>query len=412
MPGLGYLNSCMYLLACTTRALCRRALVRRFSTAQPAQPVLARDWISESLYHPDYGYFNTDASPVGQLPEQLPFTRLYGQQEYLQQLRSWYDKLQTSWLTPAEIFHPVYGQAVASAMLQHSSKVSTPVNIIEVGGGSGRLAKDVLDHLQAQAPDQYKDCSYTSLEISPKLAHIQRQKVLADGKHADQYRVLQQDAVDSSSWSTVNPKPCIILLMEVLDNLPHDRVWRNSTEAEWQETWVQTSTNAEEKFPKEVTRPVADNSVWACLDLAQQEQQHLPPQPWLHATMDWLLGQVSPSGHASEQILWLPTTSLQLLQHICKARPNHLIIAADFDELPEVVVPGQGAPLVASTVKAACNSAAFFRSSLVISTIIFIILIIIIIIHMRKAVWRSHVHTEAVKCFQLSASTATLCHCR
>ena len=38
-------------------------------------------------------------------------------------------------------------------------------------------------------------------------------------------------------------------------------------------------------------RPVADKAVWACLELAQQEQQHLPSQPWLHATMDWLLGQ-------------------------------------------------------------------------------------------------------------------------
>ena len=68
-------------------------------------------------------------------------------------------------------------------------------------------------------------------------------------------------------------------------------MWRTSTEAEWQETWVQTSTDAEEKFPKEVMQPVADKSVWTCLELAQQEQQHLPTQPWLHATMDWLLGQ-------------------------------------------------------------------------------------------------------------------------
>ncbi len=48
--------------------------------------------------------------------------------------------------------------------------------------------------------------------------------------------------------------------------------------------------------------------------------------------------------------MWLPTSCLQLLQRICAARPNHVIIAADFDELPDVTVPGQGAPLVASTV--------------------------------------------------------------
>lgn len=39
-----------------------------------------------------------------------------------------------------------------------------------------------------------------------------------------------------------------------------------------------------------------------------------------------------------------------MLQHIARSRPNHLVIAADFDELPEVVIPGENAPLVASTV--------------------------------------------------------------
>ena len=49
--------------------------------------------------------------------------------------------------------------------------------------------------------------------------------------------------------------------------------------------------------------------------------------------------------------MWLPTSCLQLLQRICAARPNHVIIAADFDQLPDVTVPGQGSPLVASTVR-------------------------------------------------------------
>ncbi len=59
---------------------------------------------------------------------------------------------------------------------------------------------------------------------------------------------------------------------------------------------------------------------------------------------------VSPSGSGSGQTMWLPTSCLQLLQRICAARANHVIIAADFDALPDVTVPGQGGPLVASTV--------------------------------------------------------------
>ena len=59
---------------------------------------------------------------------------------------------------------------------------------------------------------------------------------------------------------------------------------------------------------------------------------------------------VSPDRDGSSESLWLPTCCLHLLQRICKARPNHLLIAADFDELPDVALPGQGAPLVASMV--------------------------------------------------------------
>lgn len=39
-----------------------------------------------------------------------------------------------------------------------------------------------------------------------------------------------------------------------------------------------------------------------------------------------------------------------LLDLICHARPNHHLIIGDFDELPDVQVPGKNAPLVASKV--------------------------------------------------------------
>ncbi len=52
----------------------------------------------------------------------------------------------------------------------------------------------------------------------------------------------------------------------------------------------------------------------------------------------------------AEQAIFLPTKCLALLGTLCKARPNHCLLAADFDELPETTIPGKNAPLVASTV--------------------------------------------------------------
>ena len=53
----------------------------------------------------------------------------------------------------------------------------------------------------------------------------------------------------------------------------------------------------------------------------------------------------------AEQAIFLPTKCLSLLEMLCKARPNHCLLAADFDELPETTIPGKNAPLVASTVR-------------------------------------------------------------
>lgn len=340
-------------MAATQQILANKSLRTFTSTAHySAQTVLARDWISDSLYNLEHGYFNTAASPVGQLPEPFPFPEFSGQQAYLQQLRMWYNKLQVSWLTPAEIFHPHYGRAVATSMLQ-SFPPNQPLGIIEVGGGSGRLARDILDHLHSECPDRYADASYTSMEISPRLASIQEQQVLHDGLHSAQYQVLQHDGITSSAWDTVDERPCVIILMEVLDNLSHDRVWRHSCDGDWQEAWVEATglqNNTRQQVIREVMKPVSDPLIWTCLAAVEKQQQGQSAQSWLHATLDWALGQASPSGSGPEQSMWLPTSCLHLLHRICAARPNHLLIAADFDHLPDVAVPGVGAPLVASTV--------------------------------------------------------------
>lgn len=51
------------------------------------------------------------------------------------------------------------------------------------------------------------------------------------------------------------------------------------------------------------------------------------------------------------QAAFLPTGALRLFQTLHAALPNHVLIAADFDELPDVRVQGLNAPLVASTVR-------------------------------------------------------------
>jgi SAM-dependent MidA family methyltransferase len=63
---------------------------------------------------------------------------------------------QVDWLTPVEIFAPWYGRALAHYMLElrkHDSRIdsSTPLSIVEIGGGTGTLAASILVRTNAAA---------------------------------------------------------------------------------------------------------------------------------------------------------------------------------------------------------------------------------------------------------------------
>lgn len=59
----------------------------------------------------------------------------------------------------------------------------------QVGGGTGRLARDVLDHVRQAAPDVYARMHYTCMEISPRLAALQRGTLKAHPAHQDRCSV-------------------------------------------------------------------------------------------------------------------------------------------------------------------------------------------------------------------------------
>ena len=65
---------------------------------------------------------------------------------------------------------------------------------------------------------------------------------------------------------------------------------------------------------------------------------------------------------AGSEIVFLPTRTLALLDALCAALPAHTLLAADFDALPDRVLPGTNAPLVASTVRLAAGTGAFSPS--------------------------------------------------
>ncbi len=51
---------------------------------------------------------------------------------------------QESWLTPAEVFQPHYGAALARYIQQQARTCQSNIHINELGGGTGTLARNIL----------------------------------------------------------------------------------------------------------------------------------------------------------------------------------------------------------------------------------------------------------------------------
>ena len=77
--------------------------------------------------------------------------------------------LQVAWLTPSEIFSPFYGRAVAMYMLQqHRAAASAqPLQVYELGAGTGTLARDILDHVKTVGQSAVQEERY-ELVSSPQ----------------------------------------------------------------------------------------------------------------------------------------------------------------------------------------------------------------------------------------------------
>ena len=82
--------------------------------------------------------------------------------------------------------------------------------IYEIGGGNGTLARDMLDFIEEEYPDVYDRTRYNIIEISEKLANLQREALCS--RHPC-VTVTNQSIFH---WEKVEPAPCFFLAMEVI----------------------------------------------------------------------------------------------------------------------------------------------------------------------------------------------------
>ncbi|KAL3689004.1 hypothetical protein R1sor_015313 [Riccia sorocarpa] len=304
--------------------------------------ILVRDFIYSALYDEKQGYFAARAGAVGELPAPINFSLFEGQRDYTQYLDSLYKQGGSSWFTPVELFQPHYGFALAKFILQTHGSVN-PLRIYEIGGGTGTCARNILDYIRAHGPRAlYETMTYTSVEISGELAKRQYQKVVTGDDNKKQFHVEHRSASDRSGWGPVKKEPCFVIMLEVLDNLPHDLVYRETSDSPWMEKRVVDRIDGEWLgTPLEISKPLQDDLISRCLQVMRDgKTQNKSILRTLKNTITKLLN--------TSELLWVPTGCMKLLETLHSARPNMTLIASDFSILPDVKIPGEGAPLVSS----------------------------------------------------------------
>jgi hypothetical protein len=274
--------------------------------------MLLRKYIHKRLN--DY-YRQPHNHVVGSLPSKEPieFKNLLNEWHWRRVFHKLYKEQQGQWLTPVELFRPYFSQIVANVIATEAMD-KPKIHIVELGGGRGTNALEILNHLRSQYSFVYDRLQYTIMDVSPPLLELQK-RVLVDDKSVDHSHLVDLREVDifevaegKTKFLESSDGCTIILAMELLDNLPHDKLQKCSQTG----LTLQTELYQDKKSNclLEVGCPLDDPCI---IDL-------LKTQPNYHPAVG------SPR--------WVPTIASQLLKYIFDSRPNSSVILADFDYLP------------------------------------------------------------------------------
>lgn len=186
--------------------------IRTAMAAQPEGAISFRDYMALCLYHETGGYYNREQPKIGK---------------------------EGDFYTSASI-GTVMGEVIASTFIRYFEASSRKaLSIAEWGGGTGRMARIVLDTLAEKAPELYNRLDYRMVESSPY--HRAQQLQTIGDKHGN-FR-----QVSTSDWAVGSDQRFLIVWSnELLDAFPVHRVERRGDDLfEWHVKW-----------PKDADRPV------------------------------------------------------------------------------------------------------------------------------------------------------------
>ncbi len=127
------------------------AAIRDRITNSPDQRITFATYMDMALYHPDYGYYSTEAVNIGK---------------------------QGDFFTSVHL-GPDFGELLAEQFVQMWEIIGQPAafSLVEMGAGQGHLALDILNYLKLRHPTFFAVLNYIIVEKSPILRQEQQQRL-------------------------------------------------------------------------------------------------------------------------------------------------------------------------------------------------------------------------------------------
>ncbi|KAG5340289.1 hypothetical protein C0989_002305 [Termitomyces sp. Mn162] len=311
--------------------------------------MLVRDFIEDSLYNPNYGYFpnqatifNTDGSAVGfdSLRDSTEFQEVVAQKYAAYGADKHDGPGRQLWHTPTELFKPWFGRAIARCLVAEYLLKYFPYEdliIYEIGAGNGTLAMDILNFLQEVHPEVYERTRYNIIEISGRLVQMQRKRL---SRAHPNVRVTHKSIFH---WATREPAPCFFVAMEVIDNFAHDVVRYDLKTLEPYQGVITVDPHGDFET---IYTPVSDPLITEFLNLRRNLKHPLPVSKVLQSSDAlrklYLSMPFAPNLSKEE---YIPTRLLSLLRILRNYFPRHRLLLSDFSSLPDTI-SGVNAPVV------------------------------------------------------------------
>ena len=305
--------------------------------------MLLRKFISQRLS--EY-YAQPSSSVVGSVVAKssdppINFSRLLGSWQWRRLYAQLYEKQEGQWLTPVELFRPYYSNALAEFVVEAAAASGGESNsnrgnkadddsgqelhVVELGGGRGTNAAHILSHLRDVHPSIYRNVKYTIFDASPTLHELQKQVVLQEHDHStDKISFVLQDMTDAAEGRAefLEPSdvPTVVIAMELLDNLAHDKVTRCRRKRKLLQAEVVDVEADEDRDDQQAT-------------YVQRYREEFRPltDPLLRDVLDAAPSYAKGTGRRPK---WVPTVACGVVRRLYEARPNCSLVFADFDWLP------------------------------------------------------------------------------